>query len=181
MLISPAPWHLRPLQQDDIEAILIIERASFPTAWTAKGYEYELAENKLAHYVVLAHESAGIVGYAGYWLLADEVHISIITVDPAWRGRSLGELLLLHILLQAYEHEARLATLEVRRSNTVAQALYRKYGFEEVGMRPRYYHDNGEDACIMTAQPLDAAYAARLENARKAVCNRLNNTHDTSR
>lgn len=173
MLTPPAPWQFRPLQLDDIEAILTIERASFPTAWTANGYEYELTQNQNAHYVALAHNEAGIVGYAGYWLLADELHVSIIAVDAVWRGRGLGELLLLDLLFAAYTHNAQLATLEVRRSNEVAQALYRKYGFEEVGLRRRYYHDNNEDACIMTVQPLDAAYQTRLESGWQALCTRL--------
>ena len=161
------------MQLADIESVLLIERASYPTAWTASGYAYELTNNQIAHYVTLSHETAGIVGYAGYWLLADEVHISIITVDPLWRGRGLGELLLLNILFAAYPHQARLATLEVRRSNEVAQALYHKYGFAQVGLRPRYYQDTGEDACIMTVEPLDAAYRQRLEAAWQTLSARL--------
>lgn len=173
MLTPPLPWHIRPLQIEDIEAILVIERASFSTAWTAQGYEHEITENELAHYVVLSHEERGIVGYAGYWLLADEAHISIIAVEPAWRGRGLGELLLLDLLFSACNYPAQLATLEVRRSNVVAQALYRKYGFEEVGVRLRYYHDNEEDACIMTVQPLDAAYREHLEQHQQTLWARL--------
>lgn len=179
MLIPPSPWQLRPMQLADIESVLTIERVSFPTAWTASGYAYELTENQIAHYVTLSHETVGIVGYTGYWLLADEVHISIITVDPMWRGRGLGELLLLDILFEAYPHQARLATLEVRRSNEVAQALYRKYGFEQVGLRPRYYQDTGEDACIMTVDPLDIVYRKRLEVAWLTLSARLH-THDAS-
>ena len=153
------------MQLSDIEPILVIERASFPTAWSARGYERELVENQNAFYTTLTHDQQGIVGYTGYWLLADEVHVSIIAIDPAWRGRRLGELLLLDLLFSAYTHAAILATLEVRRSNEVAQALYRKYGFVEVGMRPRYYHENGEDALLMTVEPLDEPYRQRLETA----------------
>lgn len=161
------------MQLNDIEPILAIERASFPTAWSAHGYERELLENRNAFYSILTHDPQGIVGYAGYWLLADEVHISIIAVDPAWRGRKLGELLLLDLLFSAYTHPAILATLEVRRSNEVAQALYRKYGFVEVGLRPRYYHENGEDALLMTVEPLDEPYRQRLETAWQQLCARL--------
>ena len=173
MLIPPSPWQLRPMQLNDIEPILAIERVSFPTAWSAKGYERELLENKNAFYATLSHEEQGVVGYAGYWLLADEVHISIIAVAPAWRGRQLGELLLLNMLFSGYTHPACLATLEVRRSNEVAQALYRKYGFEEVGMRPRYYLDNDEDATLMTVEPLDEPYRQRLETAWQQLYARL--------
>ncbi|MBP8000342.1 MAG: ribosomal protein S18-alanine N-acetyltransferase [Chloroflexi bacterium] len=162
MLKAPLPWQLRPMQLADIEPVLVIERASFPTAWSASGYEYELTGNAVAHYVVLTDEQGAIVGYAGYWLLADELHVSIIAVDPPSRGRGLGELLLLQLLFAAYDHAAVLATLEVRRSNEAAQALYRKYGFDLVGLRPRYYHDTNEDACIMTVSPLDEAYRHQL-------------------
>jgi ribosomal-protein-alanine N-acetyltransferase len=92
-----------------------------------------------------------VVGYAGYWFVVDEAHISTIAVHPEWRGRGVGEHLLVHLLGQALDLGAVAATLEVRVSNTAAQNLYRKYGFEQVGRRRRYYRDNGEDALLMTA------------------------------
>lgn len=161
------------MQLADIEPILAIERASFPVAWSVAGYEHELTQNQVAHYKTLVHHVQGIVGYAGYWLLGDELHISIIALDPAWRGRGLGELLLLDMLLAAYTHSSRMATLEVRSSNEVAQALYRKYRFEPVGTRPHYYHDTGEDACIMTVEPLDESYRQQLEAKWQQLQNRL--------
>ncbi|MCL4869372.1 MAG: ribosomal protein S18-alanine N-acetyltransferase [Anaerolineae bacterium] len=173
MLTPPHPWQLRPMQLADIEPILAIERASFPVAWSVAGYEHELTQNQVAHYKTLVHPEVGIVGYGGYWLLGDELHVSIIALDPAWRGRGLGELLLLEMLMAAYTHSAQLATLEVRRSNEVAQALYRKYGFAIVGTRPRYYHDTGEDACIMTVEPLDGAYWQQLEEQWQQLQKRL--------
>ncbi len=75
---------------------------------------------------------------------------SRLAVSDAWRGRGLGELLLLDLLFAAYTHNAQLATLEVRRSNTVAQALYAKYRFVEVGVRRRYYRNPPEDALLLT-------------------------------
>lgn len=154
MLQPPPPLHLRPLYLSDLAAVVAIEQQSFPTPTKEKTYWYELSENKLAHYQALTirkvQEDEQLIGYAGYWLIADEAHISTIAVDPQWRGVGLGELILINILYLAYEHEAALVTLEVRESNRVAQELYRKHEFEIVGRRRRYYKDTGEDALLMT-------------------------------
>jgi len=163
MLILSPPYSLRPMVVADIPAVLAIDRLSFPSPGNERLYFHELVDNQLAHYQVLlgrsgeGHEDEGhadggdrIIGYAGYWLIADEVHISTIAVHPEARGRGYGEWLFLSMLLMACELYPLLVTLEVRRSNTVAQALYRKYRFVEVGMRRRYYRDTGEDALLMT-------------------------------
>lgn len=174
MLTPPPPFGLRPLQLSDLDAMLAIERQSFPTPVKASAYTYELTENRLAHYQALTAVTQ-LIGYAGYWLLGDEVHISIIAVDPAWRGRGLGELLLLNLMALGREQEAALATLEVRESNTVAQKLYAKYRFAVVGRRPRYYRDTGEDAILMTLRfDEDPAGVERmLDHGRGALFARL--------
>jgi ribosomal-protein-alanine N-acetyltransferase len=92
-----------------------------------------------------------VVAYAGMWLVLDEAHITTIAVRESYRGRGMGELLLASAILAATEMGSDRVTLEVRVSNAVAQNLYRKYGFREEGLRPRYYSDNNEDAYIMTA------------------------------
>jgi len=141
----------------DIPSVLTIDRLSFPTPGTEQLYTNELVNNTLAHYQVLARHNGGerIVGHAGFWLIADEVHISTIAVHPEERGGGRGEWLLLNLLLEACALDPLLVTLEVRTSNTVAQNLYRKYRFEEVGRRKRYYHDTGEDAILMTVDYTD--------------------------
>ena len=142
------------MRPEDLDAVVEIEANSFPTAWPREGYEHEITRNERATYYVVTHEDRDrqeqIVGYAGYWLMADEAHISIIAVAPAWRGRGLGELLLLQLLCHSMAAGAVLATLEVRITNEVAQALYHKYDFEVVGRRKDYYKDSGEDALLMT-------------------------------
>jgi ribosomal-protein-alanine N-acetyltransferase len=89
--------------------------------------------------------------------MVDEAHITTFAVDPAWRRQGVGETLLLALLDLALGRHAREATLEVRLSNLPARRLYEKYGFRPVGLRPRYYSDNGEDALIMTTEPLGSA------------------------
>lgn len=149
----------------DLTAVYAIDALSFPTPARQGLFEHEASGNDLAHYQVLWH-SQQVVGFAGYWLIGDEVHISTVAVHPAWRGKGLGELLLQHILFLAYEHPANMVTLEVRRSNHTAQQLYIKYRFEHVGERRRYYRDTGEDALIMTIPALDAPYFQFLESQR---------------
>lgn len=99
-------------------------------------------------------EIANIVGFAGLWLMVDEAHITTIATHPDYRHRGLGELLLTALIDIAYDIGARQVTLEVRVSNTVAQNLYRKYGFHEAGIRRRYYSDNQEDALIMWTEDI---------------------------
>jgi ribosomal-protein-alanine N-acetyltransferase len=109
-----------------------------------------------------------ITGFAGFWLVEDEAHIGTLALHPAWRGRGLGEQLLAALLRRAADLGARLVTLEVRAGNHVAQRLYRKYGFEEVGRRKAYYRDNHEDALLMTAQ-MDDACRQRLREKHPAL------------
>lgn len=168
MLIPPDPFWLRAMTPADLPRVREIDRLSFPMPARAGLFEHELAQNNIAHYQVLG---AGdfVLGFAGFWLIADEIHVSTIASHPEWRGRGLGELLLLNLLFEAYKLPANMVTLEVRRSNTVAQALYRKYQFEEVGIRPRYYRDTGEDALLMTMPSLNAHYHQFLETQQIAL------------
>ena len=154
---------------DDLPAVQAIERASFVTPWPNDAYRNELATNRLASYVV-ARAGDTIVGFAGLWVMVDEAHVTSFAVHPRWRRRGVGERLLLALIDIAVTRRAREATLEVRLSNMPARRLYEKYGFRPVGIRPRYYSDNGEDALIMTTDPLDTpALRARLAAIRVAL------------
>ncbi len=115
-----------------------------------------------------------VVGYAGLWLMVDEAHVTTIAVAPSHQGRGVGELLFLAMIDQALEMNAIWLTLEVRVSNTVAQALYRKYGLKEAGRRRRYYSDNGEDAFIMWSEPLQSEeFQRRLARLRAELEQRM--------
>jgi ribosomal-protein-alanine N-acetyltransferase len=108
-----------------------------------------------------------VAGYGGMWLMVDEAHITTFAVHPAWRRQRIGERLLLAFLDLAIERGAHEATLEVRLSNVPARRLYEKYGFRPVGLRPRYYSDDNEDALIMTTDALGApAMRERIERLR---------------
>ena len=91
-----------------------------------------------------------IPGFVGMWFMADEAHLTAIAVREFYKRRGIGELLLIGCIELAILRNAHVVTLEVRISNTLAQTLYKKYGFEIVGSRKRYYSDDHEDAFIMT-------------------------------
>jgi [ribosomal protein S18]-alanine N-acetyltransferase len=145
---------IEPMRVADLEAVHQIELASFKAPWPANAYRSELETNRLASYLV-ARIGDRIVAYGGMWLMVDEAHITTFAVHPAWRRQRIGERLLLAFLDLAVERGAREATLEVRLSNLPARRLYEKYGFRPVGLRPRYYSDDNEDALIMTTEALD--------------------------
>lgn len=137
---------LRPCTEADLPAILNIERASYPTAWTRTAFVHEL-HNHHGRFVVAEHQGR-IVGYVCSWLIIDEVHILNIAVQPDCRRRGIGRALLGQTLAQARQTGAHRANLEVRSSNRVAIGVYRKFGFETVSVRHKYYAD-GEDGLLM--------------------------------
>jgi ribosomal-protein-alanine N-acetyltransferase len=154
---------------DDLPAVQAIERASFAVPWPDDAYRNEIRTNRLASYVV-ARLGDAVVGFAGIWVMVDEAHVTTFAVDPHYRRRGVGERLLLALLDLSVRRLAREATLEVRLSNLPARKLYEKYGFRPVGIRPRYYSDNGEDALIMTTDALSSpAMRERLERLRAAL------------
>jgi ribosomal-protein-alanine N-acetyltransferase len=154
---------------NDLAAVHAIERASFSTPWPDDAYRSELQTNRLASYLV-ARAGDEVVGFAGIWLMVDEAHITTFAIHPEWRRRGIGERLLVAVLDVALARGAREATLEVRLSNVAARRLYEKYGFRPVGLRPRYYTDNGEDALIMTTEPLTGPEMLdRLVRRREAL------------
>jgi ribosomal-protein-alanine N-acetyltransferase len=115
-----------------------------------------------------------IVGFSGLWMMADEAHVTNLAVRQEYRGRGLGELLLLGSIDLAAELKASFLTLEVRASNTVAQSLYRKYGFMQMGIRKGYYLDNREDAIIMTTESLSTeSFRERVSRLRAALAKKL--------
>ena len=105
-----------------------------------------------------------VAGFVGIWYMVDEAHIVAVGVRSGYRGKGIGELLLISAIEQALELDARLVTLEVRVSNSVALNLYHKFGLTEQGVRKGYYTDNREDALIMSTGPVQSSdYSHRLD------------------
>lgn len=168
---------LSPMQPEDVDAIMPLERLAFADPWSRRMYLSDLNENPLATYrVIRPADGAGlppILAWGGFWLLVDEAHIATVAAHPEHRGCGLGELLMVDLMEAAFERGARVATLEVRASNLTAQKLYAKLGFDIVGTRRKYYRD-GEDGLIMTTPELDEPeMVARMDAARADALARI--------
>jgi ribosomal-protein-alanine N-acetyltransferase len=117
-----------------------------------------------------------ITGFVGLWIMVDEAHIINIAVKEPCRGRGIGELLLISSIDTAARLEARVLTLEVRASNSVAQNLYLKYGFKKMGVRRGYYTDNKEDAFIMTTDNItEDSFKKQYQTLKEILFQRLEN------
>jgi ribosomal-protein-alanine N-acetyltransferase len=115
-----------------------------------------------------------IIGFSGIWVLVDEAHITNIALRQEYQGKGLGELLLIATIDLAMVLKATMMTLEVRASNLVAQNLYSKYGFIQVGVRRGYYLDDREDAVIMSTENIMApSFQAQLKQLREALADKL--------
>ncbi len=136
----------------DVDAAYEIEAASFPVPWSKEVFRHDVAENQCARYLVV-REDGRAIAYAGVWFVMDEGHIMNIAVRPDRRGMGYGEMVCRAMIQLAADSGMSWMTLEVRRSNAAAQALYHKLGFIDVGYRKRYY-ENSEDALIMALERL---------------------------
>jgi ribosomal-protein-alanine N-acetyltransferase len=171
------------MDADDLDQVASMEREAFPTLWPPTSYHREL-KNRMAEYAVCVRDGEFVtvpgksarkglfglfgrrnrpqlpvqrhllVGFVGLWFMAGEAHIVSIAVRERYRRKGLGELLLIGAIEMGMKRGQQVVTLEARVSNDAAKELYFKYGFEEVGIRRRYYSDNGEDAVIMTTPKL---------------------------
>ncbi|MGY2067689.1 ribosomal protein S18-alanine N-acetyltransferase [Blastococcus sp. SYSU DS0619] len=140
---------LRPMRLADLPAVMALEEELFaPDTWTAAMYREELAQTGTRHYLV-ADDDGAVVGYAGLIAYDDEAHVATIGVTGARQGEGLGALLLDALLAEADRRRSPVVLLEVRADNEVAQGLYRRRGFAEIGRRPKYYQPSGTDAVVM--------------------------------
>ncbi|MCK2215140.1 ribosomal protein S18-alanine N-acetyltransferase [Actinomadura sp. ATCC 31491] len=133
----------------DLPAVMAIERATFPLdAWSEGMMRGELADMPRSRHYVVALVEDEIVGYAGLAAAADQADVQTIAVLDKHQGRGIGGALLTELLAEARRRGAREIFLEVRADNPRAQAVYRRFEFEEIGTRRRYY-DDGTDAIMM--------------------------------
>lgn len=139
---------IRFMTVDDLDAVMEIEHRSFSIPWSREAFYNEIEQNHLSTYLVV-EDGECVAGYCGVWLVVDEAHITNVAVLPDYRGQGMGEALMQKIMEISKKVGARVMTLEVRVSNKAAQGLYRKMGFQDGGIRKRYYSDNQEDALVM--------------------------------
>lgn len=131
----------------DISEVIAIERLSFVDPWAEISFHNEL-NNNFSNCFVLKNSANRVIGYTIFWSVVDEIHILNIAVHPDERNKGYGKQCVSIIIEKAKSDSVRYITLEVRPSNLMAIALYKKFGFQSVGLRPRYYKNN-EDAIIM--------------------------------
>ena len=157
------------MRRRHIPSVLRIEAKVYPRPWSAGLFMSELAQRSSRTYLVARHKGR-VVGYAGIMIMADEGHITNIAVDPDHHRLKIGTRLMLALLDEARARGARAVTLEVRKSNLGAQAMYRRFGFETVGLRRGYYVETGEDAYVMWVEGVwTPSYERRLAEIRASV------------
>ncbi len=151
---------IRPMKETDIDEVHEIERLCFTSPWSKSSFRDEITSNICARYMVAEYRGK-ICGYGGMWLIINEAHITNIAVHPECRRKKVGSLLLNFMMKSAHDELGIMRmTLEVRKSNHAAQAMYRKFGFLIAGERKKYYDDN-EDASIMWCNDITKIISAK--------------------
>lgn len=185
-------YYLRYMRLSDIPTVAWIDQQAFSTPWSAGAYAREVSESSYSHMVVierltktpadsrlhavwnwirgLEQVQQATLAYGGVWLFDTEAHISTIASHPAHRRQGWGELALVAMLRRSVALKAEQAVLEVRVSNQAAQSLYRKYGFQEQGIKEGYYYDNNEDAYKMVVNLRPPKIHALIEARYRAYC-----------
>jgi [ribosomal protein S18]-alanine N-acetyltransferase len=160
---------ITPMRRRHLRGVLRIEQQVYPRPWTFGLFLGEISQRGSRVYLV-ARVGSEVVGYAGMFRAVDDGHITTVAVDPAWQRHRIATRMLLALARAAIDRGCRNLTLEVRMSNSGAQALYQRFGFVPAGVRKGYYPETGEDALVMWANDVDAdAYAARLAEIEAGV------------
>ena len=146
---------VRHMTVEDVPEVVEIDRSSFSLPWTERSFRYEVTENAAARCWVTENEDRRVAAMLVLWLILDEAHIATIATHPQYRRRGIARQMLVEALRSARAEGAQSALLEVRAHHIVAQKIYHDLGFVDVGQRLKYYRDNGEDAILMTLNPLD--------------------------
>jgi len=139
---------IRPMEIGDLEKILEIERRSFSFPWTYNIFLRELTLNRYARYFVL-EEDKKIIGYLGLWLMRNDIHITNIAIAKEFRRKGYGGEFLKFVEEKAAVQRIKKISLEVRKSNHIAQNMYRKFGYKVIKIWRNYYREEREDALVM--------------------------------
>lgn len=150
---------IRKMKVEDIPEVVEIDRSSFTLPWTERSFKYEVTENSAARCWVTEVDGQ-VAAMLVLWIIVDEAHIATIATHPKFRRRGFAKKMLTRSLVAAREEGMQKALLEVRARHVVAQKIYCDIGFVEVGRRPMYYRDNGEDAVLMTMEDLSGLKSA---------------------
>jgi tRNA threonylcarbamoyl adenosine modification protein YeaZ/ribosomal-protein-alanine acetyltransferase len=144
----------RAVTPEDLSAVDALQRQTFTNPWGAEAIRWELENTDVSRLYVMRDPAGVLVAYCACWMVFDELHINSLAVDVGRRRTGLARRLLRHVLAEAVDAGATAATLEVRRSNSAARALYEGLGFSVEGVRRDYYQDPREDAVILWKRDL---------------------------
>ena len=141
-------YEIVPMDRSHVDQVAALERECFSLPWSETMLEDSLYDER-ASFIVAEDEEGNVIGYAGLHVVLDEGYIDNIAVEEAARRHGVASALL-DVYCRFGEINLAFLTLEVRKSNTAAIALYEKHGFQQVGLRPGFYQKPREDAVIMT-------------------------------
>ena len=148
--LLPSFFSLRKMKEEDLPFVLEIEHLSFPNPWREMTFRGEIHNDPISFPFVIVHKlQRKIVGYIIFWCIKDRAQINNIAVHPDFRRMGIAEAVMLQVLDQIRMAGTKFVALEVRPSNIAARSLYRKLGFDILGIRENYYHDPQEDAFVM--------------------------------
>jgi ribosomal-protein-alanine N-acetyltransferase len=164
------PIHIRPMHFDDLNKVMTIEPTAYGrNHWSKQAFENELKHHCSSYFCAFSSETLELLGYSGFWLIGEEVHITTLAVHRDFKRRYIGERLLIHDIMEGKRLGAHWITLEVRASNQGALNLYLKYGFRTLGRLKRYYQDNDEDALVLWTDNIESPLFNRVLQERIAL------------
>ena len=143
-----AKIRVRIAKSSDLDDIYELDVQTFAMPWSKEALSYDILENDNA-FVIVAEYEGEFAGYADIWTVLDEADLNSIAVRVDFRRKGIGDAIMLAMTEMLSANGVATIHHEVRVSNMPAIKLYKKYGFNECGVRPGYYLDNGEDALIM--------------------------------
>ncbi len=164
------PINIRPMHFGDLNKVMAIEPTAYgKNHWSKQSFENELKLSCSSYFCAISSETSELLGYSGFWLIGEEVHITTLAVHREFQRRYVGERLLIHDILEGKRLGAHWITLEVRATNQKALNLYLKYGFKSLGRLKRYYQDNDEDALVLWTENIESPLFNRVLAERIAL------------
>ncbi len=150
-----AVTRVTPDAMDEVNEISVLQSQTFTNPWSADSLRWEIANTDVARLYVMRVDGA-LIGFCACWVILDELHINSVAIGDLWRRQGFASRMLREVCRDARESGATQATLEVRRSNIAALALYERLGFTCEGVRRDYYQSPREDALVLWCRNLAA-------------------------
>jgi len=165
--------YLSEIDHKFLSQLKAIDHACLGNFWSLEAYQQEI-DSPNSCILGLINEKHQLLGFGCLWAILEEAHITILAVRPEYQGQGLSKAIVWGLLNKARDRQLEWATLEVRESNYIAIALYRNFGFEEIGRRAKYYEVTGEDALILWRKNLHTKeFGIALESWLKSISDSL--------